>query len=179
MRAARRSTLRRPILAGFFMLGCLWFFFGRGGTAIYDPAQAALGRTGVPDTSLIHASIVVPCYHERDNLRPLVTQVFAALRDASTTEIVLVDDDSRDGSVEEVAALRNEGYNVVIIVRTEDKGLSSAVIRGFEEARGTNLIVMDADLQVGPFASLVHSSTHPTAAPTNSRAEAHKRVGRP
>ena len=59
-----------------------------------------------------------------------------------------MDDNSRDGSVEEVEVLRDEGYNVRIIVRTNERGLSSAVVRGFKEAKGDSMICMDADLQV-------------------------------
>jgi dolichol-phosphate mannosyltransferase len=152
MRPARRTSVRRPLLAGVCMLGLLFLLFGRGGSATYDPAAAARLRTGVPDSGGIAASIVVPAYHERENVRPLVTQVFAALRAPRAAEIVIVDDNSRDGTVEECAALRAEGYNVVLITRTDAKGLSSAVIRGFEEARGQALVVMDADLQHPPVA---------------------------
>lgn len=95
-------------------------------------------------------SIVVPAYHEHDNLRPLVEQVFAALREKDTTEMVIVDDNSRDGTVELVEELKKEGYKVELLVRTAkgEKGLSSAVLRGFEKARGDKWVVMDADLQV-------------------------------
>ena len=63
-------------------------------------------------------------------------------------ELIVVDDNSRDGSVEEVDALKGEGYNIRIIVRTTERGLSSAVVRGFKEAKGDAMICMDADLQV-------------------------------
>ena len=63
-------------------------------------------------------------------------------------ELIVVDDNSRDGSVEEVDALKEEGYNIRIIVRTTERGLSSAVVRGFKEAKGDAMICMDADLQV-------------------------------
>ncbi|KAL6303773.1 nucleotide-diphospho-sugar transferase [Sparassis latifolia] len=104
----------------------------------------------------VQYSVIVPAYKEASNLRPLVTRVFAALqRDSSSvpaelTEIIIVDDNSRDGSVEEVFALQREGYNVRIIVRTTERGLSSAVVRGFQEAAGDNLLCMDADLQHPP-----------------------------
>lgn len=52
--------------------------------------------------------------------------------------------------MEEVDALREEGYNVRIVVRTTERGLSSAVVRGFKEASGEAMICMDADLQVNP-----------------------------
>lgn len=102
-------------------------------------------------------SVIVPAYKEASNLRPLATRIFAALRrpdspvPAQLVEVIVVDDNSRDGSVEVVHALQQEGYNVRIIVRTTERGLSSAVVRGFQEAVGDNLLCMDADLQVSLF----------------------------
>lgn len=170
MRQARRTPFRRPLAFGLVMLGVLYFLFG-GGTASYDPAQAALRHSEPTAPSSIKYSVVVPAYHERDNLRPLVTRVFAALRQPKASEIVVVDDNSRDGTVEEVQKLREEGYEVVLIVRTDAKGLSSAVLRGFEEARGQDLVVMDADLQVRetPLHILVLVLTGYAVAPSRGR----------
>ncbi|KAH9950767.1 nucleotide-diphospho-sugar transferase [Amylocystis lapponica] len=101
-------------------------------------------------------SVIVPAYKEATNLYPLVTRIFAALRrsdspvPAPLVEVIVVDDNSRDGSVEAVHALQQEGYNVRIIVRTTERGLSSAVVRGFQEALGDNMLCMDADLQHPP-----------------------------
>ena len=106
-----------------------------------------------PDAEITH-SIVVPAYKEKANLRPLTTRLFAAFEDtespisAESVELIVVDDNSRDGSVEEVDALREEGYNIRIVVRTNERGLTSAVARGFKEAKGEAMICMDADLQV-------------------------------
>lgn len=102
----------------------------------------------------IQYSIIVPAYREHANIRPLVTRIFGALRRVDSpippeqVEIIIVDDNSRDGSVENVQALQHEGFNVRIIVRTTERGLSSAVVRGFQEALGDNMLCMDADLQV-------------------------------
>ena len=102
----------------------------------------------------IQYSVVVPAFRENGNIRPLVTRIFAALKridspvPAEQTEVIIVDDNSRDGSVETVQALQQEGYNVRIIVRTTERGLSSAVVRGFQEAAGDSMLCMDADLQV-------------------------------
>ncbi|KAI0343811.1 hypothetical protein BDW22DRAFT_1210616 [Trametopsis cervina] len=104
----------------------------------------------------IHYTIVVPAYKENLNLRPLVTRTFAALSrpdspvPAQQVELLVVDDNSRDGSVETVGILQQEGYNVRIVVRTLERGLSSAVVRGFQEALGDNMLCMDADLQHPP-----------------------------
>ncbi len=100
------------------------------------------------------ASIVVPTYKENLNLRPLITRVFAALAAtplAGKVELLVVDDNSNDGSQQEVEALAREGHPCRIIVRTTERGLSSAVIRGFDEAVGREaLLCMDADLQHPP-----------------------------
>jgi dolichol-phosphate mannosyltransferase len=95
-------------------------------------------------------SVVVPAYREAANLRPLTERVFAATRQAGLdAELIVVDDDSQDGSVEVVQGLA-ERFGVRIVVRTDERGLASAVLRGFAEARGQVLVVMDADLQHPP-----------------------------
>jgi dolichol-phosphate mannosyltransferase len=105
------------------------------------------------DAKITH-SVIVPAYKEKLNLRPLTTRLFTAFADsespirAENVELIVVDDNSRDGSVEEVDVLQGEGYNVRIVVRTLERGLSSAVVRGFREATGDAMICMDADLQV-------------------------------
>ncbi|CBH15478.1 dolichyl-phosphate beta-D-mannosyltransferase precursor, putative [Trypanosoma brucei gambiense DAL972] len=99
-------------------------------------------------------SIIVPAYKECGNLEPLTKQVFDALADdgfsKNEVEMVIVDDNSRDGSVEVVEKVRNEGYGVRIEVRTNDRGLSSAVIHGISVSKGSFILVMDADLQHPP-----------------------------
>jgi len=96
-------------------------------------------------------SIVVPTYRESENLPLLVPRIDAALRGADLSgEIVIVDDDSRDGSVEAVAALAEAGLPVRIIVRQGERGLSTAVLRGFDESAGEYLLCMDADLSHPP-----------------------------
>ena len=95
-------------------------------------------------------SVIVPAYREALNLRQLTERAFAALDQAGLdAELVIVDDDSQDGSVEIVKELALR-FPVRIIVRTDRRGLSSAVLRGFEEAVGEVFVVMDADLQHPP-----------------------------
>ncbi|CCL99509.1 uncharacterized protein FIBRA_01527 [Fibroporia radiculosa] len=107
-------------------------------------------------SGIIDYTIVVPAYKEAGNLRPLVTRIFAALSridspvPAYLVEVIIVDDNSRDGSEQVVQSLQQEGYNVRIIIRTTERGLSSAVVRGFQEAQGDNMLCMDADLQHPP-----------------------------
>jgi dolichol-phosphate mannosyltransferase len=103
-----------------------------------------------PDTTLVDASVIVPAYKENANITFLVTEIFRALESHSdlTVEVIIVDDNSQDGTSETVEYLKMERYNVKAIVRKTERGLSSAIIRGFKEARGERLICMDADLQV-------------------------------
>lgn len=101
----------------------------------------------------IKYSIIVPAYKENENLSPLIKRVFAALEEKKmnkNSELIVVDDNSNDGSEAIVNNLQSEGYNARIIVRKNEKGLSSAVLRGFEEAKGEILLCMDADLQHPP-----------------------------
>ncbi|AEH25173.1 glycosyltransferase [Pyrococcus yayanosii] len=93
-------------------------------------------------------SIIVPTYNERDNLEELFSRIDKALADREY-EIIVVDDDSPDRTwelAEELSLI----YPVRVVRRTRERGLSSAVIRGFKEARGEILVVMDADLQHPP-----------------------------
>ena len=90
-------------------------------------------------------SVVVPTYRGVDNLPRLVPRITAALK-SWPHEIIIVDDNSNDGTEQAVGTLRREGHAVRLIVRTDQRGLSSAVVRGFSEARGNMLVCMDADL---------------------------------
>lgn len=95
-------------------------------------------------------SIIVPTYQEVQNLQPLSEMIQSALEAADSGtehpyEIIIMDDNSQDGSIEKVAELADR-HPIRIVTRTEDRGLSPAVIDGFAEANGDYVVVMDADL---------------------------------
>ncbi|MCA8984466.1 MAG: glycosyltransferase [Planctomycetaceae bacterium] len=95
-------------------------------------------------------SVIVPTYKEAENLPVLVPQVSRVLaRSGMSAEILIVDDNSPDATVAVCDKLRQE-YPVRLLVRTTDRGLSSAVIHGLRHARGSVLLVMDADLSHPP-----------------------------
>lgn len=151
LRTKQPRLLSSPIaqlslLISSFFISLILF---RTPSSLYSPTQSRIySPPPNPPSHAISNTIVVPAYHERANVRPLVEAVFGALRERDQTEIVIVDDNSQDGTVEEVQKLNKEGYQVELLVRTNENGLSSAVLRGFEVARGHKLVVMDADLQV-------------------------------
>lgn len=100
-------------------------------------------------------SVIVPTYNETDNIRPLVERLTKACQDAEIhLEIVLVDDQSTGTAETEqiVSALQKEAYPVRIHCRKaiEGRGLSSAVLLGFQQAQYTTVLCMDADLQHEP-----------------------------
>lgn len=107
--------------------------------------KASSGTTTVP----FRVSVVVPTYKEAANLPHLIDRV-ARLSATSGLEIelLIMDDDSRDGSTEVVQA-RPEPW-VQLIVRTADRGLSASVLDGLRRAKGDILIGMDADLSHPP-----------------------------
>ncbi len=95
-------------------------------------------------------SIIVPTFREARNIPILVEQVFAALaKSGRAAEMILVDDNSNDGTEQVVAELART-HPVRLIIRYTERGLSSAVVRGFEEARHDLLLCMDADLSHPP-----------------------------
>ncbi|MFA1612240.1 glycosyltransferase [Halobellus rubicundus] len=96
-------------------------------------------------------SVIVPTYNERENLPTLVEAVDAQLSAEYDYEIVVVDDDSPDETWY-VAESLSEDYPVTVVRRRDEFGLSTAVMRGFETANGSLLVVMDADLQHPPSA---------------------------
>ncbi len=93
-------------------------------------------------------SLIVPTYNEAENLPLLAERVRRAMGDCSF-EIIVVDDNSPDGTAEVARALSRD-YPLTLVVRTGERGLASAVAAGFGVATGPVLGVMDADLQHPP-----------------------------
>jgi len=93
-------------------------------------------------------SIVIPTYNERANITPLVQCIDRVLSNHSY-EVIFIDDNSPDGTAEEVTSLV-DSYPVRVVVRQQKRGLASAVIDGFGQASGEVIAVMDADLQHPP-----------------------------
>lgn len=95
-------------------------------------------------------SIIVPTYKEALNLEVLVPRIGQTMSDAEISgEIIIVDDNSADGTVE-VCRKLSSGNRLRLHVRLEERGLSSAVLAGMELATGEILLVMDADLSHPP-----------------------------
>ncbi len=79
-------------------------------------------------------SIVIPTYNEKSNIGVLLDKIDRCLENVNY-EIVVVDDNSTDGTIEIVNNLISK-YPVKLMVRTGIKGLASAVVEGFVHTKG-------------------------------------------
>ncbi|MCH8966096.1 MAG: polyprenol monophosphomannose synthase [Planctomycetes bacterium] len=101
-------------------------------------------------SSVLAASIIVPTFREAPNIEPLVQRVFAAVSQAGIeAELIIVDDDSQDGTEGIVEAL-GAHHPVRLIVRRGQRGLAGAVLAGLNAAKYDRFVVLDADLQHPP-----------------------------
>lgn len=91
-------------------------------------------------------SVVIPCYNERPNVRPMVEKLSAALSGLAW-EAIFVDDDSPDGTAQEVRALASRDPRIRCLRRINRRGLSSAVIEGALSSSAEFVAVIDGDLQ--------------------------------
>jgi len=121
----------------------------------YNPAGITM--TGVSEASL--ASIVIPCYNQAHFLPEAIESALSQTH--HRTEIVVVDDGSRDNTAAVVA--RHPG---VKYVRQENRGLAEARNKGFHASSGEYVLFLDADDRVTPSAVEAHLSCfaeHPEA----------------
>lgn len=93
-------------------------------------------------------SLIIPTYNERENIVPLVERIHRAMSNYDY-QILLIDDDSPDGTAE-VAANLSPRYPVRVIVRRNKRGLASAVVDGLRISKGEIIGALNADLQHPP-----------------------------
>ncbi len=102
-------------------------------------------------TSTPQISIVLPTFNEAGNIGPLIDRTLAALgHTPGGVEVVVVDDNSPDGTWRLVAQRAQADPRVRLIHRTGESGLTSAIQRGIREARGRWVGWMDCDLSMPP-----------------------------
>ena len=99
----------------------------------------------------MYLSVVVPVYNEYENIPLLYDEVIKALKDIESWELILVDDGSKDNSLEalkEIAAKDTEHVKVIGLRR--NFGQTAAIAAGIDHASGEIIVLMDADLQNDP-----------------------------
>ena len=105
----------------------------------------------------LRVSIVLPTYNERGNIEPLLAQLLP-LQHQLDLELLVVDDDSTDGTAELVRQLARSEPRLRLIRRVGRSGLASAIKEGLLDATGDIAVVMDSDGQHEP-ASVLQAIT--------------------
>jgi dolichol-phosphate mannosyltransferase len=95
-------------------------------------------------------SVVVPVFNEQDNVGPLLREVVAALRGRVAFEAVFVDDDSKDGTLAALRALKAEVPELRVLHHTKQSGQSTAIRTGVRHARAPWIATLDGDGQNDP-----------------------------
>ncbi len=113
---------------------------------------SSLSIPEIAEHSTIKFSLIIPTYNEGDNV-PEIVSILSQLLDREIPgeyELIVVDDNSPDGTWKIAQDLTAEYPQLRVMRREKEKGLSTAVIRGWQAARGKVLGVIDADLQHPP-----------------------------
>lgn len=92
-------------------------------------------------------SVVIPCFNERGTIRDVVSSVLA--QPVQPVEVVIVDDASTDGTREVLSDLA-ANPSVRVVTHSRNQGKGAALRTGFALARGTIIVVQDADLEYDP-----------------------------
>lgn len=95
-------------------------------------------------------SLVIPCYNEKENIRPFFEACKNAFCDILSYELIYVNDGSRDGTWEELKKLYNEEENVKVVNFSRNFGKEAAMYAGLQKASGDYVTIIDADLQQRP-----------------------------
>jgi len=96
-------------------------------------------------------SIILPTYKEKDNIVELIQTIFGVLQPHNLDfEVVVVDDNSSDGTAETVRQNFGDNGRVKLFVRATERGLATAIRYGIERSQGDILVFMDTDFNHDP-----------------------------
>jgi glycosyltransferase involved in cell wall biosynthesis len=93
-----------------------------------------------------YLSVVIPVYNEANNIREILKRVQTT---KLAHEIIVVDDDSKDGTRDILKKLDGKG-KVRVILHERNQGKGAAVATGLKAAKGDILLIQDADLEYDP-----------------------------
>jgi dolichol-phosphate mannosyltransferase len=124
----------------------------QGSSALLERTRAdegkalAAARGQAAEHSGYDLSVVVPTFNERPNIPVLVERLEAALAGVAW-QLIVVDDDSPDGTAEAVKAIAARDSRVQCLRRVRRRGLAGAVVEGVLASAAPYVAVMDGDLQ--------------------------------
>jgi len=88
-------------------------------------------------------SVILPTYNERENIEPLIGEIFSLLGQAA--EIIVVDDNSPDGTWQKVEEIKPVYPGLRLLRRTKNRGLVASLKEGLEASEGEIIVWLDAD----------------------------------
>jgi dolichol-phosphate mannosyltransferase len=101
--------------------------------------------------SLKTFALVIPTLNEAGNIDKILGEASTALSETQYRyEIIVVDDESTDGTVQQVLDWSQRNPCIRVISRVGERGLAGAVLHGWSQSKAEMLGVMDADLQHPP-----------------------------
>jgi glycosyltransferase involved in cell wall biosynthesis len=104
-----------------------------------------------PAAALPQVSVIVLVYNEIDSVEPLHRELIGVLEGIGRTfEVLYIDDGSRDGSAERLAALAARDPRVRVVSFRRNFGQTAAVQAGIDHSRGDILVFLDGDMQNDP-----------------------------
>jgi dolichol-phosphate mannosyltransferase len=96
-------------------------------------------------------SVILPTYNESGNIVELVERIFSvSKKNLLDSEVVVVDDNSPDGTAERVSGIQYHQDRIRLIVRNKERGLATAIKKGLVEASREIVVVMDTDFNHNP-----------------------------
>jgi dolichol-phosphate mannosyltransferase len=122
------------------------------GDGLSSAPTGELVVSALPAHESLGFSLVVPTRNESHNLEELICRLKPAIASVvgDSYEIIVVDDNSPDGTWQVAADLAAKDPHIVAMRRVDERGLATAVVRGWQASRGNLLGVIDADLQHPP-----------------------------
>jgi dolichol-phosphate mannosyltransferase len=102
--------------------------------------------------SCVKLSMVIPTYNEGHHIAALLNALGSVLAAevGGSYELIVVDDDSPDGTWKIAGEIAAGDPRITVLRRTGERGLATAVVRGWQVAQGEVLGVIDGDLQHPP-----------------------------
>jgi len=123
----------------------------RNDTGRLDSVTVTAERLGpTPQPAAYRFSVVIPLNNEQPNVRPLVSELRAALEAAGPYELIIVDDGSSDATADEIRSAAREIRPLRMLSHAERRGQSTAIYNGIRSAAAETVIVLDGDLQNDP-----------------------------
>ena len=121
-------------------------------------------NAALSNSNIVTFSIVIPTYNESENILRLISEIEKNLPTSDFTEIIVVDDNSPDGTgklvedcitkkgikTKEKKSSRTKNHILKVVHRTGKEGLIPAILDGVRQSSGTNVLIMDADFSHPP-----------------------------